>query len=352
MRSVRGTSRRPARLQSLCCAMALVAGCSRGGGNDDPAMAPGGPDYALAAPVYELVAGGPADSLVLAYPSEGVLDGTTFLLVDAVNDRVLRLDTLFQRVAEYGRSGGGPGEIDGPMKAVPWQGTVVVGEFANARFSVFDGTGVYERAIPSPHSAGSFGIASDGRIIAAAESATHYARVLTPSGGDLPFAPRPPALMRQSGEEGLGDSGTLVLIGPGDTTHILDNESGMLLKYDAQGVLERARVLPPDVLSALEKRRRSVVSSFARQGARVRGARLIKNMSFADDGTILLSMRAGDVVALRIDPGDYTFRRITAPLEDDGWVFVRQASSVVVRGDRLYAFASSGLAVFPLHDGS
>ena len=312
-------------------------------------MIVGGADQTIGPPVRQLEAGSLADSLGLSYVGGIADDPEGFLLTDILNDRVLRIDTSFHKVSEFGRTGEGPGELDAPLRILRVGGEIVVGEMANSRFSVFDADGRFTRSLPSDHAFGSFAVRADSRIIAAAPGDRHYGRLIGLRGEERTYLERPVDFVRPAADQPIGSLDSQILVGPGDTTHVFDDEHGVLLKYDPNGRLLLARSLPADVLEAGRDDRRRLAADFARQGRRVAGAPFLKSMIFTDDGSLLLLLASRtDLVGLRVDPADYTYRRISGRLREPAMMYVRAASNVAVRGDRLYAFSQYGLSVHPI----
>lgn len=334
-------------------AITALAGCDAGSPNDAlPPMEIRLPDLALGPPIRELIAGAPDDRLEIASVSRIVIDGSTFLVPDVAGHRILRLDTTFALLDSFGSEGAGPGELLRPSLAVPWNDELVVGEWTNGRFSIFDSAGNYRRMVTGAVRPESYGIRRDGGIVMHSANTDHYAILLSADGSSVPFAPRPDFLRAEPGTETLGGDASLVLVGPGDTTHIFDNEHGVLLKYDGTGRLILARSVPEEVIGPVREYRTGVVEAFAKQGRRVLGMRLLHSMSFTGDGSIIIHIGRGTTAAIIVDPADYSARRITANMKDPVWALVSGASGTVVLGSTYYAFAEAGLAAHPLLQGS
>jgi hypothetical protein len=333
-------------LAAFACSTSLL-GCSPAPRVEE--MIARGEDQTIGAPLRQLETGSLADSLGLSYVGGVADDPEGFLLTDILNDRVLRIDTSFRKVSEFGRTGEGPGELDAPIRIVRVGDAIVVGEMTNSRFSRFDADGRFMSSVPSDHAGGSFAVRADSRIIAAAPGDRHYGRLIEFRGAERTYLERPEDFVRSAADEPIGSFDSQILVGPRDTMHVFDDERGVLLKYDPDGRLLLARSLPADVLEAGRDGRRRLAADFARQGRRVVGAPFLKSMRFADDGSVLLLLVSKtDLVGLRVDPTDYTYRRLSGRLRQSGMTYVRAASDVAVRGDRLYAFSQYGLSMHPI----
>lgn len=309
------------------------------------------PDWHIGPPLRELIAGTPDDDLEIADVDEVAIDGTTFLVPDFGDHRILRIDTMFDLLDRFGSEGAGPGELMRPTMAVPWNDEIVVGEWGNGRFSVFDNDGNFRRTIPAASRPQSHGVRSDGGIVTPSASLDHYAIALASDGSAKAFAPRPPSLRAEEGEATLGGEDTRLLVGPGDTTHVLDNEWGILLKYDGDGRLIYGRTIPNEVMAPVREYRRKFVEAFARQGRRVVGMALINSMAFNADGSIIIRIGHGGTAAIVVDPADYSMRRINVDAEDPVYGMVRESSSALVVHDTYYVFARAGLAAHPILRG-
>jgi hypothetical protein len=331
-----------------CVFVLLVVGCSSAPAVEEMVVA--GNAQVVSLPVLELETGSRADSLGLSAIGAVVEEPAGFLLSDVLNDRVLRIDTTFHLLGAFGRPGEGPGELDGPLRIVLANEQIVVGDQANDRFAIFDLDGGFVRVVPSDHASFSFAVRSDGRIVATAPGETHYGRLIEPNGVERPFLDRPRSFVRAAARAEIGMMDASVLVGPGDTAHVFDDQLGLLLKYDPNGRFIVARSLPAEVAEEARKRRRELTAEFAQQGRRLVGAPFLKTMRFTPDGRILLLVTQGDLVALLVDPGDYRYTRISAALADPDMIYVRTATDVAVRGDLLYAFSQYGLSVHPLGD--
>jgi hypothetical protein len=333
--------------------IAALAACGTGDGNVEfPPMQIHAPDLTLGPPSRELIAGTADDRLEIASVKAVVLDGSTFLVPDFGAHRVLRLDTTFALLDSFGSEGAGPGELMRPSLVMPWNGELVVGEWTNGRFSIFDHAGNFRRTITGAGRPESYGMRRDGGIVMHSRNVDYYAIVLSADGRSVPFAPRPGSLKAKPGAETLGGEATLILVGPGDTTHIFDNEHGILLKYDGNGRLLLGRSVPEEVIQPVRDYRDGVVSAFAEQGRRVIGMSLLNNMSFTDNGSILIHIGRGTTAAIIVDPADYTARRISANMKDPAWALISSASGTIVLGSTYYTFADGGLAAHPLLQGS
>lgn len=337
----------------LALPLALVAGIldlACGSAPPVTEMAADGGDQVVGPALRELEAGSPSDSVGLSLVGAVADDPAGFLLTDMLNDRVVVVDTTFHLLAEFGSPGQGPGELDGPLKIVRFGGEVVIGEMANNRFSFYDRSGRFRRVVSSDHAASSFAVRADSTLLAAGPTEAFYARLIERSGREQAYLDRPSAIARVADSEPIGLLDSHVLVGPGDTTHVFDDQFGVLLKYDPDGRLLLARSLPDEVLQRAREQRRAMTEEFARQGRRVAGVPFLRTMRFADDGTLLLVVIDNDLVGLRVDPADYTYRRIVGDLQSGGLAYVSTAIDVSVRDDRLFAFSQYGLSVHRLMD--
>jgi hypothetical protein len=335
--------RKPSLLALLAC------GCGNAQATGIPPMAPDSLDYVLGPATRVLIAGAADDDLAVARTFSAVLDSQTFLLSDFGNDRVLVLDTSFALIDSFGRTGSGPGELRRPSKAIRWNDQLVVGDWNNGRIVFFDRKGTYLRTVTIRGKPESFAVRSDGSIVTASALRTHYAEVTGERGAVTPFAERPTPLMADSGTETLGGRDSIILSSPGDTTHVLDNEWGVLLKYAPDGRLALARSLPIDILREMVTFRAELVRGLTRRGHRVARAPLLTSMAFAEDGRIVIMITNGRTLALSVDPGDYSVRRVTGRLADPEFALAREATTALHLGNSMYVFSSAGFASFSIH---
>lgn len=326
----------------------VVSACANPDATRIPPMALDSVDYELGSATRTLIAGADDDHLAIARTFDATLDGQTFLLADFENDRVLRLDTMFTLLESFGRSGSGPGELRGPRKAIARSDLLAVSDWNNSRIAFFHRGGEYLRAVTIRRKPDSFAVRSDGSVVTSSALRTHYAERTGEQGTVTPFAERPPGLRADPGVRTLGGSGSLLLLGTGDTTHVFDNEWGVLLKFAPDGTLVLARSLPIDLLKELLAFRTDLVRSLRRRGHRVVAAPLVTSMAFAEHGRIVIMIGVGRTLVLTVDPSDYSARRVTARLETLEFALARDAVVALPLGRNLYVFSSAGLASFPL----
>lgn len=90
--------------------------------------------------------------------------GDNMYLLDSQNSRIIVLDAAGRFMRQFGRKGGGPGELQAPLDmAIAADGSIVVSDLANRSFIVFSREGEYVRNVPFDDELGfPMSVAADG----------------------------------------------------------------------------------------------------------------------------------------------------------------------------------------------
>jgi len=278
------------------------------------------------------------------------LIGDSIALVDNGNDRIVLIDSALNVLWVRGREGAGPGEFEAPFGVAESPEGLVVVDMGNGRFTEMDRRGNLLRTTSAPAASRSFGVRSDGAIVVPNRGPTHYAWIVR-SGEQTPFAERLDSADSRGGTE-VYSAPPLVQVTSGDTTHVLDDAKGELRKYDPDGRLIHRAALPFAVVDSIRTRAARVNEAFARQGLRVLSTSTAKDLSLTGDGRLLVVIHAANTVAILVDPHTYRARRIVIPADEAEWAPLKNASSMVLLGHRLFALQGDSVFVYEIDEAS
>lgn len=291
------------------------------------------------------------DSFGFSQPTGFTIRDDALTVVDTGNDRLVVLDLELQPRRTIGRSGAGPGEFQVPLHLEVWNGRYVVGELTNQRLSFFK-DGSYLKSLALPAGLGAFGLGADQTAYVASHASGHYLWAVDSLGKARPLAARALEYYRAADrdERGLprGVGTELVAVTGGDIIHVLDNQLGVLLKYDSSGRQLLARSLPPQIRARLIQERQMMLDGLHKSGIQVLAAPLIKSMIQEGSDQLLLLFGAGELFGLLVHAGDYTARLLRVPSPSGVWTPVTRATAARIRGGTLYVLDQNGIYVYAL----
>src|SRR5690606_28867925 len=228
----------------------LLAGCFGAGEADAPLLRIAGEPIEVGRVLHRNEAALDDDSLGLYRVRDLALLGDTIVLIDG-NDRVLFLTSDLRVVRTFGRKGSGPGELNGAQNIRRWGERLVISDGHNRHITFFDRDGNAERteSVPDLALTSRFAIATDGTLYFYRPTEEHYLVRVRDGGRPEPFARRParrddlPRLRMPFGFPDLIATMDHFAITPDGRVHVLDNLTGMLLRYSPAGELETARMV-------------------------------------------------------------------------------------------------------------
>jgi len=332
----------------------LLAGCFGAGEADTPVLRIVGEPIEVADVLHRNEAAIDDDSLGLYRVRDLLLLGDTVVLIDG-NDRVLFLSSDLRVVRTFGRKGSGPGELNAPLSIRRWGDRLVVADAGNRRLTFFDRNGNAERTVAMPGivPGRSFGIAADGTLYFSQPTEDHYLVRVRDDGEPEPFARRPARredLPRLRTRPGLPDFVTVwdyVAVTPDGRVHVLDNLTGMLLRYSSEGELEAARMVLTK--EHIEEHRHRTQAIRAGSGRSVGFSPLFNGMRANETtGELIVVLPFHDASGLVIDPTTYQARAIAKPPQAAPYRALRGAQAVALLEDRLIAAHSDGVVVYAL----
>lgn len=332
----------------------LLAGCFGAGDADAPMLRIVGEPIEVREVLHRNEASLDDDSLGLYRVFDLALLGDTIVLIDG-NDRVLFLSSDLRVVRTFGRKGSGPGELDFPWSIRRWGERLVVADAGNRRLTFFDRDGNAERtlAIPGIAAGRPFGIAADGTLYFPQPTEEHYLVRVSDGGEPESFARRParredlPRLRTPAGLPDVIVTYDHVAVTPDGRVHVLDNLTGMLLRYSPAGELETARmVLTKDHIEEHRRRTQSIRAGSRRS---VGFSPLFNGMRVNETtGELIVVLPFHDASALVIDPATYEARAIAKPPQTTPYRALRGAHTVALLEDRLIAAHLDGVVVYAL----
>jgi len=291
------------------------------------------------------------DSFPLTTPIRIRLLGDTLVVADIGDDRIALFDRDLELLHVFGRSGAGPGELQGAFELVCADGLIAVGDMTNQRISFFTPDGQLVREIRLDEALRSFVVGPDGSVYHVSISGRDALfTVIAPDGTRRPWGTRPPGLRpgTDDGRRVIEQDEVLALRTPDGAVHVLDNREGVLIRFDSAGAVQHTVQLPRWLLEPIRKRHEALARSLARQGLHVYPGTIAKDLSLTSDGRLLLAVASGDVVAVVVDPATYSPREIRVPAGEGPWDAARRAVSLALHGDTLYAVTTDGLYAFVL----
>jgi hypothetical protein len=268
--------------------------------------------------------------------------GPDVLIMDAGNNRVLRLDGGLRLLASFGAAGAGPGEFGyAPDMAVRGD-TVAVADLTNGRIMLFDvRQGAEIRTRTAAGVPRNLAWLEDGSFLMPAASADHYLVRVDPAGNVTPFGRRP------AGHAPLQTGATAIVAGCGTAVHVLDDDHGTLMRYAADGELVDAHQLPVPMRRSLVQRRDQTVRTFQRRGYRVVGLPLVKQLAPLGCDGLLILFTHDSHFGVRVDyvtgsahplllPRDEKWSR---PLRDATAILPRHSDLIVLSNDEVFTYA-------------
>jgi len=282
---------------------------------------------------------------------------TSIAVLDRGNWRVVILNRkTLQPLLAFGSRGRGPGELESPQSISFAGATIAISDAATARIAVFDKQGRHLRSVSTGAARASPGFAMCGdTILLAQASPTHYLMRSVGSGDFKPFAPR----SGTSGRESMSAAGrgrtslpfgpgfsNLVFSAPDDDVIVIDNDSGRVELFRADGVPKSAWPFPADLRDSILRVRRSLAQ--ANPGATVHKAFAVAG-NWLPTGELFL-FTGFDLptygVILNVKSG--AFRSVRGPPDLDR---TDPARSAWFDGDRLYVLYDDGIVVFQTTSG-
>jgi hypothetical protein len=275
-----------------------------------------------------------------------------YLVIDAGNDRLVRLDRSLEPVGVIGRSGSGPGELEAPLVGDLTPDGVAVVELSNGRVSFFTFGGVFQRVVALPGRWGDLAVGPKGDLFLASAPAHVFLTRIDANGESMPFARRMHARQEPSGApEGI-DRRDRVAVTDAGSVAVLDNTEGHVLLYGNDGSLERAVRLPDSVVQRIRSRNESLRSRLARQGRRVVGAHIAKTLKRQPDGRLLVLFTASPHFGILLEPASLRGRLLSVPEQSGPWEPLLNAAAAVVEGDEITVLHTYGVSRYRLGDGS
>jgi hypothetical protein len=268
--------------------------------------------------------------------------GPDVLIMDGGNNRVLRLDGNLRLLSSFGAAGAGPGEFGyAPDMAVRGD-TVAVADLTNGRIMLFDvRQGAEIRTRTAAGVPRNLAWLEDGSFVMPAASSDHYLVRVDTAGNVTPFGRRP------AGHVPLQTDATAIVAGCGTAVHVLDDDHGTLLRYAADGELMDAHQLPVRMRRSLMQRRDQTVRTFQRQGYRVVGLPLVKQLAPLGCDGLLILFTHDSHFGVRVDyisgsahpmllPRDEEWSR---PLRDATAILPRHSDLIVLSNDEVFTYA-------------
>jgi hypothetical protein len=261
----------------------------------------------------------PGSPVDLFNPGDVLVVGDRVVVSDNGNDRVVLMDKDLKVQSVVGRSGGGPGEFEGPSGLRQYGDGFAVFDFGNTRFTVLGPDGAYRSVVRSPMAALNFAVTSGGRFYTPHRHRLWY--LLRLDGESVKeFAARPDTgAVADSLEYFLGGQDPFVAVTAGDTVHVLDGSAAVLHKYDPEGNLVQSRSLPVTLADTLLRRSSEVREQFE-QGDKLISVPFVKGFTVTGSGSLLLLVAGSEkTVALVIDPHTYRAQRVVVPDGSPEW---------------------------------
>lgn len=289
------------------------------------------------------------DTFALFRAADMRIRGDTIFVADTGNDRIVLFDRALRPLGTIGSPGAGPGELRMPFQITVANGRVYVSERRNQRLSIFDRAGGYRRSLNYHFRSFKADIAvlPGGEIVAVAASHDHYLDRIDRDGRTRPVARRTTRAARAgSSRHAPLPVSTDKVVAIDDTVHVVDNDSGVLLKFDAAGTRVYARRIPDEIQRELDRvyermagsapgRRDQVFRSYVASVTATRGGDLM--LTFAG---------RPEVYGALVDAADYAFTPIlvsdAVPDEDR----LRSGRTAVLRGERLFVLDPYGILVY------
>lgn len=321
------------------CATSLLAlvtalACDAADGGEMVVVEPG---WIVGDLLAERVATLEPDPYGLSMPRAIALHGDTVAVLDAGNDRVVLFDGDLEPLQTFGRSGAGPGELEGPI-GLRWDGDAyVVFDPANQRISRFDASGGLdgETAVEAPAGVQDFGLDSRGAAFLPYPGLGHLLMRVGPSGISEPFGGRPDSAAIHS----TGASLDQVAITAGDTVHLLDWRL-RLHKISPSGEVVMVRSLPAPFIEHSQAQSRQLQRSI---GTRSAVSAVPPNLTTTSDGDLLISASNGaGGIGLVVETESYEAAMIRAPAGHP-LRFLRHA---MLRDSSLFVLTMDGMRIY------
>lgn len=254
------------------------------------------------------------DTLPLVQPNGLVVWGDTIIVLDAGEDHLIVHDGALNPTGVIGRPGSGPGEFRNAFGITAWEGGLVVADNGNGRLVQFDRDLELRGTRPAVNPPFQLAVGSDGTAYFPDYLPDHFLTRVDPQGRSSWFGERP----EEWELELVGETPQLainyVAVTSGDTIHVLDNESGRLIKLSPTGDIVMQRTLPfPGRL--LDKR----------PGVAYGGGSA-KRLITTPAGMLLALVSDTAVWGLLVDPRDYAAIELRVPGDQPANRYLRSAA--------------------------
>lgn len=330
---------------SIVVATALLLGCGAPSREDLPPLAledPAGP-VSLVREAKDGASGG-YDLYLPARPT--MINGNVWLL-DVGNDQLVRFDSTLSGAHAYSREGEGPGEIQFAQDLVVSGDRVLVAESGNGRVSTFDTTGAFRATLPLAQSP-RFVAALGQRLFATLDFSRHYAYAADERGRLTPHfdVPRAARDLAASDSSRYLAASPYIAGTPDGELVVLDQSILALSRFDADGRLLRAGLLPEPFRSKLLERRVANRRGFGALAESFLDTPAAKRISVDARGRLLLLFSLPDAWGFLIDLDRWSARPLLLPENGRARDLLWAASDATLDGDRLYVVSGSQLYEF------
>lgn len=286
------------------------------------------------------VLSGAAGGVELFRPTGIAAAGSGLLVLDAGNHRVLRLDEQMREVGRFGAEGKGPGEIRFPFGIVVRGDTAAIADIGNGRILLVDWhTGREVRTHRADTPPQTLAWLEDGSFLIPGSSKDHYLTRIGPDDAAAPFAQRPEAPLAKRDAPGEA-----LVAGCGAGAHVFDDETGNLLRYSLDGRLLEQHALPAALHADLVREREEVVGAFQRQGIRVVGRSLVKQLAAIDCSSVIVLFAHSAMFGVWVDHAAGSARPLLLP-DREPWrsvlrramvILPRRSGAIVLSDDELF----------------
>lgn len=277
------------------------------------------------------------DSFALSLPADVELRGDTIAVLDRGNDRIVLFDSALQPLAEFGRSGAGPGELNGAVSMEWVDEEFIVFDAENQRITRFGSAGnvLAARRVPAATAAQNFALDAEGTAFVPYPWPNHLLLRIAADGSAKPFGERPEAATPHPTRVSLDR----VAVTDGGVVHVLDWQY-RLHRIDPSGEVTRSRALPADFL-AYERQQAGRLEALARNRSRVTAT--APNLTTTAEGDLLISVPdGGGAIGLLVDPDRYEAAVLRVPANHP----LRYLGHSALRDSTLFALTMDGIRLF------
>ena len=277
------------------------------------------------------------------------VSGSSLAVLENGNSRIVVFDSLFRAIRTIGRDGAGPGELRGAFSMDAGPGFYAVAEINNARISIFDTSGVFQRSLGAPGDA-AFAFGPDGVLYMASGSVDHYLSRVDPEGLRQPFGDRPLHLypvpvQRDRVPPGVGRE--LVAVGPAGDVFVFDRALAGLVRFGSDGARRGLTVLPSALREGLLEHQRRVYADFGDRRPVYEVA--AGDLTVTDSGRLLLLFPAVErTFGLLIDPDGGLATRLEWSEGSEEAARGAAGGFGVLEGSRLYRGLGDEVTVYQL----